>query len=130
MPKDRETLERAYDDAEGVTAAFNLNILHHVNRLFDADLYPGAFRHEARWNDDESRVEMHLRCVRDHEASVAGTAVRFARGQSIWTESSYKHAPERFHAICAGAGLTPVEVWFDAGRRYSMHLLRAAQGGT
>lgn len=126
LPKDRGTLERAYDDREGITAAFNLNILAHVNRLFGADFDPGCFRHEARWNEAESRVEMHLRCERDHEVTLRGTRIRFARGQTIWTESSYKHTPQRFHAICEGAGLAPVEVWMDARRRYSLHLLRAA----
>lgn len=124
LPKDRATLERAYDDAEGVTAQFNLNILDHVNRLFDGNLDPGCFAHEAHWNESESRVEMHLRCVRDHEAAVAGTRIRFARGQSIWTESSYKHTPERFHAIGARAGFVPEAVWFDERRRYSLHLMR------
>ena len=125
IPKDRAALELAYDDPAGVTAAFNLNILNHVNRLLDADFDPDGFRHEAIWNKSESRIEMHLRCTRSHQVAVAGTILNFDAGQSIRTECSYKYAPEQLQAIGRQAGLQPETVWFDDLRRYSMHLLRA-----
>lgn len=125
IPKDRETLERAYDDPHGVTARFNRNILTHINRLFGADFDPDSFHHEAIWNPQHSRVEMHLRCTRDHHAMLAGERIEFSRGQSIWTESSHKHPPERFQAFCATADFESQTVWFDARKRYSMHLMRA-----
>jgi dimethylhistidine N-methyltransferase len=125
VPKDRATLELAYDDPHGVTARFNLNILTHVNRLFGADLDPGCFRHEAIWNAAHSRMEMHLRCTREHHATLAGERLAFSRGQSIWTESSYKYSPGQFHAISAAAGFAPESVWFDSRQHYSLHLMRA-----
>lgn len=125
VPKDRATLERAYDDPHGVTARFNRNILTHINRLYDADFDPECFRHEAIWNAQHSRVEMHLRCTRDHRATIAGERVEFRRGQSIWTESSHKYSPEDFHEIGDSAGFAPRTVWFDAQQRYSLHLMQA-----
>ena len=125
IPKDRATLERAYDDPHGVTARFNRNILTHINRLFGADFDPDCFRHEAIWNPQRSRVEMHLRCIRDHDATLAGERIAFSRGQSIWTESSHKYSPERFQEICAAADFAAETVWFDDRERYSLHLMRA-----
>jgi dimethylhistidine N-methyltransferase len=125
IPKDRATLERAYDDPHGVTARFNRNILTHINRLFGADFDPDCFHHEAIWNPQRSRVEMHLRCIRDHDATLAGERIAFRRGQSIWTESSHKYPPERFQEICAMAGFAAETVWFDDRERYTLHLMRA-----
>lgn len=99
IPKDRATLELAHDDPAGVTAAFNLNIPVHVNRLLGADFDPARFRHEAIWNEAESRVEMHLRCVRQHRGELGGATLDFASGQGIRTECSYKYAPARVHEI-------------------------------
>ena len=125
IPKDRATLELAYDDPHGVTARFNRNMLVHLNRLFDGDIDPGAFAHEAVWNAEESRIEMHLRARSEQRFTLAGEALRIAAGQSIWTESSYKYAPERFRAIAAAAGFVADRTWFDDARRYSLHLMRA-----
>lgn len=125
VPKDRAALELAYDDPQGVTAAFNLNILDHVNALFGADFDTGRFHHEAVWNEDRSRVEMHLRCTEAHHVTLAGTRLHFPRGQSIWTESSYKYRPDMFCDIAAGAGFRAEQVWFDSARRYSLHLMQA-----
>jgi dimethylhistidine N-methyltransferase len=127
LPKDRATLELAYDDPEGVTAAFNRNILMHVNRRFGADFDPRRFAHEARWNAVASRVEMHLRCLEDHAVTVGGERFELVRGETLWTESSHKHAPERFRELAAQAGFGGGSVWLDGQRRYSLHLLDASR---
>ena len=93
----------AYDDAQGVTAAFNRNLLVRLNREAGADFDLDAFAHRAEWNDDASRIEMHLVSLREQVVRVAGEAIRFARGETIHTENSYKYAPERF-AELAEAG--------------------------
>jgi len=125
LPKDRETLERAYDDARGVTAAFNRNILTHVNRRFGADFDVDAFEHVARWDEAASRVEMHLRSRADQDVHLGGERFAIARGETLWTESCYKHDAQRFQALAGAAGFAAGPVWFDSAHRYSMHLLHA-----
>ena len=127
IPKDRATLELAYDDPSGVTARFNLNMLTHVNRLFDGDFDVASFEHEARWNEAQSRIEMHLRCRRNLQVTVGGERFAFAGEQTIRTECSYKFSPEVFRALGREAGFEPVTAWFDAARRYTVHLLRAGR---
>jgi len=128
LVKDRAVLEAAYDDAAGVTAAFNRNILHVVNRGLDGDFRPEAFRHHAFYNDAASRIEMHL-------VAVTAQRVRLGRldlvldleaGESIWTESSYKYTREGVAAMLAEAALCP-EGWFtDRAGRFAVVLARAA----
>src|SRR6201999_4524468 len=98
LRKDPAVLLAAYDDAAGVTAAFNRNILVRLNREAGADFDPHAFAHRAVWNDAESRIEMHLVSLREQAVRVDGHVVHFARGETIHTENSYKYAPERFAA--------------------------------
>ncbi|HMB70201.1 MAG TPA: L-histidine N(alpha)-methyltransferase, partial [bacterium] len=86
LRKDRETLEAAYDDAAGVTAAFNRNLLARANRELDADFRPETFQHRAAWEPDEGRVEMHLVSTEDQAVRVGGETFRFRKGESIWTE--------------------------------------------
>ena len=126
LPKDRETLERAYDDSQGVTAAFNRNILAHINRRFGADFDLDRFEHVARWNESARRVEMHLRSREAQEVQVGGERFALERGETLWTESCYKHDPESFQALAGRAGFAAGPVWFDGERRYSMHLLTGA----
>ena len=112
--KDVVVLERAYDDEDGVTAAFNLNLLRRLNRELDGDADLSAWAHEARWNGDASRIEMHLRSLTDQTLHVAGRAFSFRAGETIHTENSYKYTPDGLTALAAPAGFTRVDRWTDA----------------
>lgn len=103
----------AYDDPAGVTAAFNLNLLGRLNRELGADFDLRAFRHEARWCESESRVEMHLRSLADQEVTIraAGCRVRLAAGETIWTESSYKYRTEELDRLATDAGFRLLRRW-------------------
>lgn len=116
--KDAATLHAAYDDREGVTAAFNLNVLARLNRELDAGFDLARFRHRAVWNDAASRIEMHLVSVAEQRVRVAGVTVRFARGETIWTESSYKYDRARLRALVHAAGFRVRRTWTDARRRF------------
>ena len=108
-----ERLIRAYDDPEGVTAEFNLNLLKRINRELDSDIPEDAFRHEARWNDILSRVEMHLVANRDVSFTVSGQRFRFGRGSSIHTENSHKYPERGGRVLLLSGGWTPVAEWTD-----------------
>ena len=124
MPKDPAVLVPAYDDAAGVTAAFNLNLLHRLNREAAAGFDPAAFRHEARWNATHSRIEMHLCSRASQSVSVAGQPIRFAAGETIHTESSYKHARGAFLEMARAAGWESEACWTDPAQYFALHLLR------
>lgn len=113
----RAQLLRAYDDSQGVTAAFNLNVLAHVNYTHDADFELDQFMHRAIWNAARSRIEMHLVSRRDQVVTVAGEAFRFARGEAIVTEHCYKHAPAALERILASAGWQVRQTFADAEAR-------------
>jgi dimethylhistidine N-methyltransferase len=104
LAKDRGTLERAYDDAEGVTAAFDLNLLARINRELSGDFRLEAFRHRARWDAARGRVEMHLESLAAQVVHVAGRAFAFRTGETIHTENSYKWDAGAFDALAARAG--------------------------
>ncbi len=106
-------LEPAYDDALGVTAAFNLNLLRHLNRLLDADSDPRQWRHVACFDAAVSRVEMHLEARTDLRVAWSGGERRFAAGERIHTESSYKYTLQGFSALLANAGFHSVQHWTD-----------------
>jgi len=108
-----ERMLAAYDDPEGVTAQFNLNLLERINRELDGDIPLDSFRHEARWNDMLSRIEMHLVATRDVEFSISGRRFRFAEGQSIHTENSHKYAQRGGRILLLAGGWTPVAEWAD-----------------
>ncbi len=114
----------AYADAAGVTAAFNRNILVRLNREAGAEFDVESFVHRAVWNDDESRIEMHLVSRKNQAVRVAGQPIRFARGETIHTENSYKHTPERFTAIAGDAGWHCRAMWTDPARLFALYLLR------
>jgi uncharacterized SAM-dependent methyltransferase len=97
-----------------VTAAFNKNVLNHVNRLSGTDFDPGMFRHVALFNAVESRIEMHLEALADCAVSLGGGTRRFARGERIHTENSCKYTPESFTALLRRAGFGHVSRWTDA----------------
>lgn len=119
--RDAEALERAYDDAAGVTAAFNRNLLVRINREAGGAFDPAAFEHRALWNAEAGRVEMHLRSRRAQTVRAAGTVFHFAAGETIHTENSWKYTPGQFARLARQAGLTPRRLWQDPDRRYSLH---------
>lgn len=123
--KPLERLLAAYDDDEGVTAAFNLNLLERINRELGGDIPIDAFRHEARWNDILSRIEMHLVAVRDVAFSIDGNSFAFAAGQSIHTENSHKYGPRGARMQLLAGGWTPVAEWTDEARDFSIVLAEA-----
>lgn len=109
----------AYDDPEGVTAEFDLNLLERINRELDGDIPVDAFRHEARWNDILSRVEMHLVATRDVEFGIAGRTFRFARGSSIHTENSHKYPERGGRILLLAGGWTPIAEWSDPNEDFA-----------
>lgn len=121
--QDPSVLVAAYDDQAGVTAAFDKNLLERINRELGADFSLGAFRHEARWNAAEHRVEMHLVSLRTQRVTLLGRSFRFALGESIHTESSYKYSLVRFQAIVRRAGWSHRQLWMDGQSRFAVHVL-------
>ena len=113
LRKGRTILEQAYDDSRGVTAAFDLNVLARANAELAADFDLDGFRHEARFDERHGRVEMHLVARRAQEVHLAGRTFRFAAGESIHTESSYKYALPELGALAALAGWRIEHVWTD-----------------
>lgn len=120
-----ERLLAAYDDPEGVTAKFNLNILHRINRELGADIAVDAFRHEARWNDILSRVEMHLVALRDIAFAIDGRRFAFARGESIHTENSHKYGRRGGRVLLLAGGWTPLAEWSDEAGDFALVLAEA-----
>jgi L-histidine Nalpha-methyltransferase len=115
----------AYDDAAGVTAAFNKNILTRLNRELDANFDLDAFAHRARWNAEASRIEMHLESLAAQTVSLAGKRIRFAQGETIHTENSYKFTDAAVTDLLASAGFEPVHIWHDDNRYFAVTLARA-----
>ena len=120
-----ERLIVAYDDADGVTAAFNLNLLERINRELDADIPVEAFRHEARWNDILSRMEMHLVATRDVSFTIDGRTFSFAKGSSIHTENSHKYGRRGGRVLLLAGGWTPVAEWSDPAGDFAVILADA-----
>jgi L-histidine Nalpha-methyltransferase len=114
-----ERLLAAYDEPEGVTAEFNLNLLRRINRELDGDIPVEAFRHEARWNDILSRIEMHLLAQRGVEFSICGRPFRFAAGSSIHTENSHKYPPRGGRLLLLAGGWTPIAEWSDGDEDFA-----------
>ena len=122
---DTARLLAAYDDRAGVTAEFNLNLLHRINREFGGDFDPAAFCHEARYNAAESRIEMHLVSRKNQQVHVAGQRFAFAEGESIHTENSYKYTAESFATLARQGGWQPLAEWRDPDGLFSLHGLLA-----
>ncbi len=124
MVKDEATLVRAYDDRDGITAAFNLNILHRLNRELGANFDTGFFRHRARWNRVESRIEMHLESTRDQSVDIpaAQLSVQFAALETIHTENSYKFTRNSLAALLDDAGFAVEQMWMDPRQWYALTL--------
>jgi L-histidine Nalpha-methyltransferase len=123
LVKDEVTLNRAYNDAEGVTAKFNLNLLARINRELDVDFDLAAFEHRAFFNRAFSRIEMHLLGTRRQQVHINGVTIDFRAGETIHTENSYKYTIESFRALARRSGWSPVEVFTDG--MFSVHALRA-----
>ena len=114
-----ERLIAAYDDPEGVTAQFTLNLLTRINRELDGDVPVEAFRHEARWNDILSRIEIHLVAERDVAFAIAGRQFAFDKGSSIHVENSHKYGPRGGRVLLLAGGWTPVAEWTDEHRDFA-----------
>jgi uncharacterized SAM-dependent methyltransferase len=123
--KDHARLDAAYDDALGVTAAFNLNTLVHVNALLGTDFNVREWQHRGFYNAALGRIEMHLEARYDLKVKVRGSVRHFARGERIHTENSYKYTPEQFRAILVEAGFTDPKLWQDEQRDFSVFYARA-----
>ncbi|MEL6869003.1 MAG: L-histidine N(alpha)-methyltransferase [Pseudomonadota bacterium] len=120
LKKDPAVLERAYNDAAGITAAFNLNMLTHLNREFGADFNVDAFEHRAIYNVELGRIEMHLISKADQRVTIDGTTIAFTAGEYILTECSYKYAVDDFATLAHRAGFRVQQVWTDADQRFSL----------
>ncbi len=123
LRKGEDILLPAYDDAAGITAAFNKNLLVRANRELDADFDLDGFAHRAIFNADEGRVEMHLVSRRAQSVSLLGTRFAFAAGETIHTENSHKYTVDGFQVLAREAGWTPLRVWLDEGGLFSVHEL-------
>jgi dimethylhistidine N-methyltransferase len=126
LKKDPRVLEPAYDDAEGVTAAFNRNLLIRINRELAGTFRPERFFHHAPYNPTHGRIEMHLISSRRQTVRVAGESITFAEGESILTECSYKFTVRGFQALAAAAGWRARRVWTDPKRWFSVQYLTVA----
>lgn len=125
LVKDAAVLEAAYNDSEGVTAAFTLNLIDRIARELGGDMRPEDFRYRSRWNPDEARIESHLECVRAHTAHIPGAQleVTFEVGDMIHTEYAHKYTVESFAALAAEAGFEVERSWTDGQTRFQSSLL-------
>lgn len=122
--KHPDVLVPAYDDAQGVTAAFNLNLLHRINRELEGTISVDAFRHEARWNEGAARIEMHLRAAADMRFRVAGRLFEMVEGETIHTENSHKYDERSGPILLRAGGWEPMHEWRDGGDLFSVWLAK------
>jgi uncharacterized SAM-dependent methyltransferase len=127
LVKAEGTLLNAYDDPLGVTAAFNRNLLVRANRELGADFDLDGFAHQAVWNPESSRIEMHLRSLRQQRVRVpeAHLDIRFEAGETIWTESSYKYQPAQVRHMLERAGFRVMDQWLDERGDFALTLAEA-----
>lgn len=123
LKKDTEVLEAAYNDQQGITAAFNKNILRHINRNLDGNFDSGNFKHDAFYNKVEGRIEMHLIAQQDHSVTVAGEEFSFQKGESIHTENSYKYNIAEFENLVS-TWFSVEKIWTDANDYFSIQYLQ------
>lgn len=123
--KDTDVLVRAYDDAAGVTAAFNLNLLARINRELDGEIPMDAFQHKAVWNDMLARIEMHIEAMRDVTFSVAGRNFAMAEGETIHTENSHKYGERDARILLRAGGWTVIREWTDLTDQFALLLAEA-----
>ena len=127
LVKDVAVLEAAYDDAQGVTAEFNLNLARRINRELGGTIPLEKLRHVARWNDTYARIEMHLEALDDMAFEVAGHRFALGRGETIHTENSHKFDRRSQYTLLLAGGWTPLERWLDTGERFSLILAEATR---
>lgn len=123
LRKAKAMLDAAYDDAQGVTAEFNLNLLSRINRELGADFDLSRFRHQAFYDPVLGRIEMHLASAARQTVTIAGRHFEFGAGETIHTENSYKYSVEAFQALAVRAGLRPARVWTDTQTLFAVHAL-------
>jgi dimethylhistidine N-methyltransferase len=121
--KPAKVLTAAYNDAAGVTAAFNRNLLIRINRELGANFRPECFEHHAVFNRELKRIEMHLASLKRQKVRVAGETIEFRAGETIHTENSYKYTIEAFRALARGAGWRPLATWTDPAKYFAVHAL-------
>lgn len=126
LKKDPALLHAAYNDAQGVSADFNLNLLVRINRELDGDFNLRRFAHDASYNAREGRIEIYIRSLADQIVTVAGRRFRFAAGERIHTEDSWKFSRSEVHRLAGRAGFTLRRSWTDAQALFSLHLLSAS----
>ena len=124
LKKDKAILDAAYDDPQGVTAAFNLNLLARINHELGADFDVRAFRHRAEYVPERGRIEMRLESQRFQSVFVGDAKFVFERGETIHTENSYKYSPDEFRALAARAGFSARQCWVDDRQLFSIHYLQ------
>jgi L-histidine N-alpha-methyltransferase len=124
VKKDKRILDAAYNDAAGLNAAFNLNLLHRISKELDSDIAIDDFAHVAFYNRDEGRVELYIQSTKAQSAVIAGHRFSFAAGEMIHTENSYKYAIPEFRALAARAGFTALDTWTDRDGMFSVHYFR------
>jgi L-histidine Nalpha-methyltransferase len=122
--KDQRVLEAAYDDAAGITAAFNLNVLTHLNQTLDADFDLANFTHVAQYNERAGCIQMFLQSLKHQLVRVAGAPVEFVEGERLHTENSYKYHPQEFLDLAAGAGFCEVQRYSDERDWFALYLLQ------
>jgi uncharacterized SAM-dependent methyltransferase len=130
LVKDPAVLHAAYNDAQGVTAQFNLNLLARANRELGTDFDLDAFAHYAFYNAPQSRIEMHLVSRRAQAVSLGGRRFEIGEGESLHTENSHKFTLDGLRALAVRAGFQPGPAWTDRDRLFSVHWLRAPQQGS
>ncbi len=128
LVKDTQILHAAYNDAAGVTEAFNLNLLTRINRELDGNFKLHCFEHHAFYNRELSRIEMHLASIKRQRVRVCGESIDFRTGETIHTENSYKYSVEAFGALARGAGWKPLTLWTDPARYFAVHALMPEDG--
>lgn len=126
LQKDKEILEAAYDDAAGVTAAFNLHLLERINQELDGNFDLSGFKHVAIYNEAAARIEMHIESLADQSVEVAGETFAFAKGERIHTENSHKYTVEGFRALATSAGFETKQTWTDEDDLFAIHYLAVA----
>ena len=124
--KDPRLLEAAYDDAAGITADFNLNLLHRINRDLGGTIRVEYFKHRIFWDGGLGRIEMHLEATEDTDFDVAGRKFSMRKGETIHTENSYKYTPDEARILARSAGWDPITVWTDPDAMFGLHVWRAA----
>jgi uncharacterized SAM-dependent methyltransferase len=124
LAKDASTLHAAYNDAAGVTAKFNLNLLARINRELGADFDLAAFEHHACYNRERGRIEVYLASRKRQKVHVGGKTFDFRAGETIHTENSYKFTVKSFTALARGAGWAPVAVYTDSNEYFAVYVLK------